>query len=143
MLIKKAEPIPLEVICRNYAYGSFLRRYQGYVKSGKKLDGLIELTLKNDELDDPLIVDEAVEALGLVSLSELMEIRKKTSKVNEALKSFLSKKGYELIDFKVEFGRCNGNLIVIDDLSLDTMRIRDKKTKKIKNHFELEEELGI
>jgi len=118
----RAERIPLEVIYRELAYGSFLRRYKGWVKPFQRL-GIVEFTLKDDSLDDPVIVEEAVTALGIVSRGEVEEMKETTRKVARVLRDFLSSKGLQLVDFKLEFGRLDGKLIVIDELSGDTMRV--------------------
>ncbi|WP_297535224.1 phosphoribosylaminoimidazolesuccinocarboxamide synthase [Thermococcus sp.] len=123
----KAERIPLEVIYRELAYGSFLRRYKGWVKPFQRL-GIVEFTLKDDLLDDPLIAEEAITALGISNREEVEAMKKTTRKVAEILREFFSSKGLQLVDFKLEFGRLNGGLIVIDELSGDTMRVaRDGK----------------
>ncbi|NJF24242.1 phosphoribosylaminoimidazolesuccinocarboxamide synthase [Thermococcus sp. Bubb.Bath] len=123
----KAEKIPLEVIYRELAYGSFLRRYNGWVKELTPL-GIVEFTLKDDALKDPLITEEAIVRLGIASEGEVMEMKEKTRIVAEILREFFCSKGLQLVDFKLEFGRRNGKLIVIDELSGDTMRImRDGK----------------
>ena len=123
----KTERIPLEVIYRELAYGSFLRRYKGWVKPFQRL-GIVEFTLKDDLLDDPLIAEEAITALGISNREEVEAMKKTTRKVAEILREFFSSKGLQLVDFKLEFGRLNGGLIVIDELSGDTMRVaRDGK----------------
>jgi len=118
----KAEKIPLEVIYRFKAYGSFLRRYGKIVKPLQKLD-IIEFTLKDDALGDPLICEEAVEKLGIASKEEIEEMKRITRKVAQILKKFFESRGLEIIDFKLEFGRRNGELLVIDEISGDTMRV--------------------
>ena len=118
----KAEKIPLEVIYRFKAYGSFLRRYGKIVKPLQKLD-IIEFTLKDDALGDPLICEEAVEKLGIASKGEIEEMKRITRKVVQILKEFFESRGLEIIDFKLEFGRRNGGLLVIDEISGDTMRV--------------------
>ncbi|MCD6372603.1 MAG: phosphoribosylaminoimidazolesuccinocarboxamide synthase [Thermococcus sp.] len=118
----RAEKIPLEVIYRELACGSFLRRYKGWVEPFQRL-GIVEFTLKDDSLDDPLIAEEAITALGIASKNEVEEMKETTRKVARVLRDFLSSKGLQLVDFKLEFGRLNGKLIVIDELSGDTMRV--------------------
>ncbi|WP_457741940.1 phosphoribosylaminoimidazolesuccinocarboxamide synthase [Thermococcus sp.] len=118
----KAERIPLEVIYRELAYGSFLRRYGRWVEPFQRL-GIVEFTLKDDSLDDPPIAEEAVVALGIASQREVDEMKSITRKVAEILMKFFSSRGIQLVDFKLEFGRLNGGLIVIDELSGDTMRV--------------------
>ncbi|QDA31311.1 phosphoribosylaminoimidazolesuccinocarboxamide synthase [Thermococcus indicus] len=118
----KAERIPLEVVYRELAYGSFLLRYGRWVKPFQRL-GMVEFTLKDDSLDDPIIAEEAVAALGIASDGELREMKSITRKVAEILRKFFSSKGLQLVDFKLEFGRLNGEILVIDELSGDTMRV--------------------
>lgn len=118
----KAEKIPLEVIYRYKAYGSFLRRYDEFVKPLQELN-IIEFTLKSDALGDPPICEEAIETLGIASKEEIEEMKKTTRKVAQILKEFFESKGFEIIDFKLEFGRKNDELLVIDEISSDTMRV--------------------
>ena len=118
----RAERIPLEVIYRELAYGSFLRRYNGWAKPFQRL-GIVEFTLKDDSLDDPVIVEEAATALGIASRDEVGEMKETTVRVAQILGDFFSSKGLQLVDFKLEFGRLDGGLIVIDELSGDTMRV--------------------
>ncbi len=118
----RAERIPLETIYRFKAYGSFLRRYSGWVESLQEL-GIVEFTLKDDSLGDPLITEEAILRLSIASEGELEKMKEVTKRVAEILEEFFSAKGFELIDFKLEFGRLNGELLVIDELSGDTMRV--------------------
>ncbi|NJE03081.1 phosphoribosylaminoimidazolesuccinocarboxamide synthase [Thermococcus sp. MV11] len=122
----KAERIPLEVIYRELAYGSFLRRYKGWAKPFQRL-GVVEFTLKDDSLDDPPIAEEAVVALGIASEEEVGEMKETTRKVARILREFFSSKGLQLVDFKLEFGRLDGRLTVIDELSGDTMRVAKKE----------------
>ncbi|WP_258084478.1 phosphoribosylaminoimidazolesuccinocarboxamide synthase [Thermococcus thermotolerans] len=122
----KAERIPLEVIYRFKAYGSFLRRYRGWVNQLQELN-IVEFTLKDDSLDDPLIAEEAVVALGIASRREVEEMKETTRKVARILGKFFSSRGLQLVDFKLEFGRLDGGLIVIDELSGDTMRVAKKE----------------
>ena len=118
----KAERIPLEVIYRELAYGSFLRRYKGWAKPFQRL-GIVEFTLKDDSLDDPLIAEEAVVALGIAGRAEVEAMKEIAKKVAGILREFFSSKGLQLVDFKLEFGRLDDELIVIDELSGDTMRV--------------------
>ncbi|MEM3402618.1 MAG: phosphoribosylaminoimidazolesuccinocarboxamide synthase [Candidatus Hadarchaeales archaeon] len=115
------EPIPLEVIYRRLAYGSFLRRYGPLVKPLSPLD-LVEFTLKNDALGDPLLSSQAIPMLGIATGKEVGEMRVTARRVGEAVHEFLSSRGLELVDLKVEFGRKAGTLILIDALNGDTMR---------------------
>ena len=135
----KAERIPLEVIYRELAYGSFLRRYGSWVKPFQGL-GIVEFTLKDDSLDDPLIAEDAVVALGIAGKEEVEVMKETAKKVAGILREFFSSKGLQLVDFKLEFGRLDGELIVIDELSRDTMRVA--RNGRILTREELSEVVG-
>ena len=135
-------PIPLEVIYRAKAFGSFLARYRGHVKPLTPLN-LVEFNLKDDTLADPLITRQAILKLGLTSDVELGRIEVTTRKVAGLVRGALTGVGLELIDMKLEFGRADDNLLVIDELSGDTMRVYDPAKKKVLNQLELAEEFGL
>ena len=126
-LCKKVEIIPLEVIVRNVAAGSMAKRY-GLEEGTKLKTTVFELSYKNDELGDPLINDYHAVAMGLATFEELLEIYHITSEINDTLKELFLKKGINLIDFKVEFGRFNGEILLADEISPDTCRFWDVKT---------------
>ncbi|HEY8890595.1 MAG TPA: phosphoribosylaminoimidazolesuccinocarboxamide synthase [Clostridium sp.] len=126
-LCKKCEIVPLEVIIRNVAAGSMAKRYG--IQEGTKLKTTVfELSYKNDELGDPLINDSHSVAMGLATFEELGDIYKMASKINDILKELFLEKGINLIDFKIEFGRFNGEIILADEISPDTCRFWDVKT---------------
>ena len=137
----KTEPIPLEVIYRKSAYGSFLRRYRGFVKPFCKLD-MVEFTLKSDELGDPLITRSAIERLRIATQKELQNMEQTTRRAARVLATALADRGLELVDFKLEFGRYAKRLIVIDALNADSMRVADKR-RRILGHRELARRLGV
>lgn len=95
----------VEVILRYRAVGSFIRRYGLYCKNGDKLDGYVEVTLKDDKRGDPLITDEALEMLGIMTKEEYKILCDMTRKIGEIVKGELAKKDMELYDIKFEFGR--------------------------------------
>lgn len=126
MEVKKAEFFGegVEVICRFKAVGSFIRRYGKYAKDGQDLDSYVEVTLKDDERGDPLITDEALEALGIMTKEEYKIITDMTAKISNIVKDILSEKGLELYDIKLEFGRDNdGEIMLIDEISGGSMRV--------------------
>lgn len=126
-LCKKVEIIPLEVIVRNVAAGSMAKRYG--IKEGTKLNTTVfELSYKNDALGDPLINDYHAVAMGLATFEELLEIYHLASEINDILKDVFLKKDINLIDFKLEFGRFNGEILLADEISPDTCRFWDVKT---------------
>lgn len=127
--VKKVEIVPLEVIIRNVAAGSFSKRL-GVEEGTKLLAPTLEFSYKNDDLGDPLINDYFAIALGLSTREEIETITKYAFKVNEVLKSFFADAGIELIDFKIEFGRYKGEIFLADEISPDTCRLWDIKTRK-------------
>ena len=129
-LVKKVTIVPLEVIIRNVAAGSFSKRYG--VEEGKELLApTLEFSLKNDDLGDPLINSYHVLALGLATQEEIDTIAKYAFKVNEILRKYLLDLGIKLIDFKLEFGKTSdGTIVLADVISPDTCRFWDKDTNE-------------
>ncbi len=127
-LVKKVSIIPVEVIVRNIAAGSFSKRYG--VEEGVVFDApTLEFSYKNDELGDPLLNDDHALALGLASREELALIRKYSLNVNRLLREIWGACGITLVDFKVEFGRLeDGTIVLADEISPDTCRLWDSKT---------------
>ena len=127
-VVKKVSIVPLEVIVRNIAAGSFSKRYG--VEEGKAFASpTIEFSYKNDNLGDPLINDYHALALGLASAEEIETIKKYSFAVNEELKKFWATCGVTLVDFKLEFGRLDdGTIVLADEISPDTCRFWDSKT---------------
>lgn len=113
----------LEVICRFRAVGSFLRRYGAYAEEGQPLDGFVEVTLKDDDRQDPPISADALEALGILSIEEYETLKNLTREISKIVKAELEKKGMELYDIKLEFGRINGKIALIDEISGGNMRV--------------------
>ena len=126
MTVKPAEAFGkgLEIICRYRAVGSFLRRYGLYAKEGQFLDALVEVTLKDDERNDPLITDDALDMLGILSKEEYQTLKNLTKNICNIIKEVLAEKGIELYDIKLEFGRLEetGQIILIDEISGGNMR---------------------
>lgn len=123
LIAKQAKWTGLEFIVRFKAYGSFVRRYGKYVEQGADLGGLVEITLKDDERGDPLIVDEAIAALGLMSPDEVKEAKALVRRAAEVIRRDLEEKGLELLDIKFECGVVDDQLVIIDDISTDNMRV--------------------
>ena len=126
-LCKKIEMIPLEVIVRNVAAGSMAKRL-GLEEGSELKVTVFELSYKNDALGDPLINDYHAVAIGITTFEELAKIYSLTSKINEFLKEMFLKSNIKLIDFKLEFGRCNGEIVLADEISPDTCRLWDATT---------------
>lgn len=125
--VRRVEIVPLEVIIRNVAAGSFSARLG--VPEGKVLaEPTIEFSYKNDELGDPLINSYFARALELATAEEIETIKKYAFRVNEILKEEFAKVGLRLIDFKIEFGRYHGEIILADEISPDTCRLWDAQS---------------
>ncbi len=126
-LCKKVEIVPLEVIVRNVAAGSMAKRL-GLEEGYELKTTVFELSYKDDSLGDPLINDYHAVGIGATTFEELDKIYEMTSKINEILKEFFIKQNIRLIDFKLEFGRYNGEIILADEISPDTCRFWDALT---------------
>lgn len=125
--VKKVEIVPLEVIVRNVAAGSFSKKL-GIEEGTKLLSPTLEFSYKNDELGDPFINDYYALALGLATREEIDRISELVFRVNEFLCKYFKEIGIELIDFKVEFGRYKGEIVLADEISPDTCRLWDLET---------------
>ena len=127
-LVKKVSIVPLEVIVRNIAAGSFSKRYG--VEEGVVFDQpTIEFSYKNDELGDPLLNTKHALALKVATPEEIETIERYSLKINEVLKSCWLSCGVILVDFKLEFGRlADGTIVLADEISPDTCRLWDSKT---------------
>ena len=114
----------LEVICRHKAVGSFIRRYGQYIESGADLPAYGEMTLKNDELGDPLVTKDALVALGVMSDKQYEDIKEMTQKITQIVADDLKEKGLVLYDIKFEFGYdADGNVMLIDEVASGNMRV--------------------
>lgn len=114
----------LEVICRYRAVGSFLRRYGAYATDGQQLDAFVEVTIKDDEREDPPITSDALDMLGILTKEEYAVLKEQTQKIGAVVKEEMAKKGLDLYDIKFEFGREQGTdtILLIDEISGGNMR---------------------
>ncbi len=124
--VKKLKMMPVEVVCRNIAAGSILKRIP--IEKGTKLNGIVEFFYKNDELHDPMISEDHIRFFG----EDPEKLKEITKKVNKILFEYLEKKGITLVDFKLEFGKFKGEYVLGDELSPDSCRfwIKDKSYDK-------------
>jgi phosphoribosylaminoimidazole-succinocarboxamide synthase len=125
--VKKVEIVPLEVIVRNFSAGSFAKK-MGMEEGVKFSCPTLEFSYKDDELGDPFINDYYALALNLATKEEIETITKYAFMVNEALIEYFEALNIDLIDFKIEFGRYHGTIILADEISPDTCRLWDKDT---------------
>ena len=138
-VVKKVEIVPLEVIIRNVAAGSFSKSYG--VPEGTKFSApTIEFSYKNDELGDPLINDYHALALNLASAEEIETIKNMAFSVNEAMKAFFKELNIDLIDFKLEFGRFKGQIVLADEISPDTCRFWEAGSWDTTKHVSLDKD---
>ena len=141
-LVKKVSIVPLEVIIRNTAAGSFSKKY-GVNEGTPLLEPTIEVSYKNDDLGDPLMNEYHAIALNLVTKEEMELIKKYAFKVNEVLKAFFETCHLELIDFKIEFGKTSdGTIILADEISPDTCRLWDLTTHEKLDKDRFRRDLG-
>lgn len=125
--VKKVQIVPLEVIVRNIAAGSMSKRL-GITEGTVLKKPVVEFSYKDDALGDPLINDDHALALGAATEDELATIKALALKVNDILKEYFAEIGVTLVDFKLEFGRYKGGIVLADEISPDTCRFWDSKT---------------
>lgn len=141
MLCKKLDIIPVETVVRNIVAGSLAKRMG--MPEGKKLSmPIVEFYYKSDALDDPMINDDHVLAFGLANEKEIKAIKRMSLKVNSVLRPYLLRKKILLVDFKLEFGRHNGQILLGDEICPDTCRYWDSKTKEKLDKDRFRRDLG-
>lgn len=139
--VKKVEIVPLEVIVRNVAAGSFSKKLG--IEEGKKLlCPTLEFSYKDDALGDPMINSYYAKAIGAATQEEIDTIAKYAFIVNDVLIKYFASIGIELIDFKVEFGRYHGQIILADEISPDTCRLWDVVTREKLDKDRFRRDLG-
>ncbi|WZE73765.1 phosphoribosylaminoimidazolesuccinocarboxamide synthase [Macrococcus sp. CCM 2573] len=129
-LVKAVTIIPLEVVVRNYAAGSIVKRL-GFDKGVQFKSPLVEFYYKEDALNDPIITDDHVKLLGIADDHDIAELKRQALIINDMLMKMMDEMNLQLIDFKIEFGKDqDGNILLADEISPDTCRIWDKDTKE-------------
>ena len=139
--VKKVEIVPLEVIVRNVAAGSISKKL-GIEEGFKLLSPTLEFSYKNDELGDPMINDYYAVAIGAATREEINKITELVFKINEILVDYFKSIKVDLIDFKVEFGRYKGQIILADEISPDTCRFWDSETHEKLDKDRFRRDLG-
>lgn len=141
-LVKKVSIVPLEVIVRNIAAGSFSKRF-GVEEGTNLLCPTLEFCYKDDDLGDPMVNEYHIVACGWATKEDLQTITDYTFKVNEFLKDFFAKVNIELVDFKIEFGKTpDGTIILADEISPDTCRFWDATTHEKLDKDRFRRDLG-
>ena len=141
MLVKKVQIVPIEVTMRNIVAGG-MSRLLGLEEGIVLKEPVLEYHYKEDKLHDPLINDYHIRALNIASDKELETIAKYSFKVNDEMKEFFDSKNLILVDFKLEFGRYKGKIILADEISPDTCRLWDKTTKEKLDKDRFRRDLG-
>ena len=126
-VVRRVSIVPVEVIVRNIAAGSLSKRL-GLPEGTKLKSTVLEYCYKNDDLGDPMINDYHIAAMGIATKEEMETIASMALRINELLTAYLKDLGIELIDFKLEFGRFEGRIVLADEISPDTCRFWDSKT---------------
>lgn len=140
-IVKKVEIVPLEVIVRNVAAGSFSKKLG--IEEGTLLKSpTLEFSYKNDELGDPFINDYYALGLGLATKEEIADITKYAFAVNDFMVKFFKNINIDLIDFKIEFGRFHGKILLADEISPDTCRFWDSTTHEKLDKDRFRRDLG-
>ena len=144
MLVQKLDIIKVEVVLRNVVAGNLAKRMG--VDEGRRLPHpIIDLHLKNDALDDPMINEDTISAFGLGTREELAQMRAYALKVNQILQSFFGGRNVDLVDFKLEFGRCpsqGGRLLLGDEIPPDGCRLWEKGTGRKLDKDRFRRDLG-
>ena len=114
----------LEVICRHRAVGSFFRRYGEYIQEGAELPAYVETTFKNDALGDPLVTQDGLVALGIMTEKQYDDIKSMTQQITQIVADDLKEKGLVLYDIKFEYGYApDGSVMLIDEIASGNMRV--------------------
>lgn len=141
MLARRVNIILIEVVVRNRATGSIIKRLG--IEEGMLIDPpLVEFFYKDDSLGDPLITEDHIRLLKLATVSQVAELRNQAIKINEVLLPFFQKRGMMLVDFKLEFGLWNGQIILADEISPDTCRFWDIQTGERMDKDRFRKDLG-
>ena len=127
LLCQRVEIVPVEVVVRNVVAGSLAKRF-GLPEGAPLAFPLVEWFYKSDELNDPMMIDDHAVLFGWAQRWELAFMKRQALEVNEVLKAFWGKLGIDLIDFKLEFGRAHGNLVLADEITADGSRLWERGT---------------
>lgn len=141
MIVKNVKIIPLEVIMRNVAAGSLAKRL-GLEEGTPLKTPVLEFCYKNDDLGDPMINDYHIKAIELAADNEIQKIKEYAFKTNDILVEFFKDRNIRLVDFKLEFGLHDGEVILADEISPDTCRLWDLKTNKKLDKDRFRRDLG-
>lgn len=141
MLVRKLKIVPVEVVVRNVIAGSLSKR-MGRPEGEALAHPIVELYYKDDALGDPMINEDHIAVFNLATTDEMKEIRRLALKVNDYLRTFFDVRGIRLVDFKLEFGRCEGRILLGDEITPDGCRLWDKVTNEKLDKDRFRRDLG-
>lgn len=141
MIVKKLDMIPLEVVLRNVAAGSLATRL-GFAEGTPLERPIVEFYYKSDPLGDPMLNHHHIQILKLATPEEVAELERLGLRINEILTKFLREKKVDLIDFKLEFGRFEGRILLGDEISPDNCRFWDSETHEKLDKDRFRRDLG-
>jgi phosphoribosylaminoimidazole-succinocarboxamide synthase len=141
MVVERLEMLPVEVVVRNVAAGSLVRRLG--IEAGTKFDPpLVEFYLKDDSLHDPIVTEDHIRVMGLATREQIDEMKRDAMTVNVVMRNFLEQRGVVLVDFKLEFGTRDGELVLGDEISPDTCRFHDAETGEVMDKDRFRQDMG-
>ena len=127
MIVRALKMIPIEIIVRNIAAGSMVKNFP--IEAGTTLSPpVIVIDYKDDAKHDPMLNDDLIITLKIATPDELREIKQIALQINRILAEYLAERGIHLVDFKLEFGKCEDTIFVGDEISMDSMRLWDANT---------------
>jgi len=129
MMVRKLDMVPVEFVVRNIAAGSLVKRYN--LKEGLELSStVLEYYYKKDELNDPMMAESLIIALDMATPEQVRTMNRIATKINALLRSYFERRNLLLVDFKLEFGKFDEDVVLADEISPDSMRVWDKTTKE-------------
>lgn len=141
MVVERLEMLRVEVVVRNVAAGSLCRRLG--IEALKRFDPpIVEFYLKDDDLHDPIITQDHIRVMDLATQSQVDQMRSDALTINSVMRSFLEQRSMVLVDFKLEFGLKDGELVLGDEISPDTCRFHDAKTGEIMDKDRFRQDMG-
>lgn len=141
LVVKRLEIIPVEVVIRNIAAGSLVKRL-GFSEGAHLPFVIREFYYKDDQLGDPLVNEYHLQAMGVSTFEQLSELSRQALEINRILRGFLAEHNLDLVDFKLEFGLFNGQVLLGDEISPDTCRFWDTKTREKLDKDRFRQDLG-
>jgi phosphoribosylaminoimidazole-succinocarboxamide synthase len=141
MVVERLEMLPVEVVVRNVAAGSLVRRLG--IEAGTRFDPpIVEFYLKDDALHDPIITEDHIRVMGLATDEQVDQMKRDALTVNVVMRNFLEQRNMVLVDYKLEFGTRDGELVLGDEISPDTCRFHDANTGEVMDKDRFRQDMG-